>query len=154
MTTDVRRVSQKTSALLIDFANAKHFGSKRGSKLPPNRQSPRIFVFYSRSYLQCYQGTPVFIARAVQQGSAVPLPLGVGRVPAVPPSPHIYTLRHPDRVKNFPFKGRILVEEASPDSINRQWGHELDHDAEFTGLCLRNLYNPQKNLSACLPGQC
>jgi len=60
----------------------------------------------------------------------VPLPLGVGHVPAVPPSPHIYSLHHPDRVKNFPSKGRILVEEASPDSINRQWRHELDHDAE------------------------
>jgi len=59
----------------------------------------------------------------------VPLP-DVGLVPAVPHSPKSYASYHPDRIKKFPFKGRILVEEASPDSVNRQWRHELDHDAE------------------------
>ena len=58
------------------------------------------------------------------------LPKGVGRVPPVPRSPGPYTHHHPERVKTFPFKGRLLVESASPDSVNRQWRHELDHDAE------------------------
>jgi hypothetical protein len=54
----------------------------------------------------------------------------VVRVPAVPNSPKPYTLNHPERIKQFPFKQRLLVERASPDSVNRQWRHELDHDAE------------------------
>ena len=58
------------------------------------------------------------------------LPKGVGLVPPVPSSPGPYTHHHPERVKTFPFKGRVLVESASPDSVNRQWRHELDHDAE------------------------
>jgi hypothetical protein len=58
------------------------------------------------------------------------LPKGVGRVPPVPSSPGPYTHHHPERVKIFSFKGRLLVESASADSVNRQWRHELDHDAE------------------------
>jgi len=54
----------------------------------------------------------------------------VVRVPAVPDSPKPYTLNHPERIKQFPLEKRLLVETASPDSINRQWRHELDHDAE------------------------
>jgi hypothetical protein len=54
----------------------------------------------------------------------------VGRVPAVPPSPEPYARHHPDRIKKFPFKNRILVEEPSADSDDREWKHELDHDAE------------------------
>ena len=56
--------------------------------------------------------------------------LGVTLVPAVPDSPKVYTLNHPERIKQFPLQRRLLVETASPDSINRQWRHELDHDAE------------------------
>lgn len=58
------------------------------------------------------------------------LPKGVGRVPPVPYSPEPYTRNHPDRIKKFPPNERLLVESASPDSVNRQWRHELDHDAE------------------------
>ena len=59
------------------------------------------------------------------------LPKGVvGRVPPVPASPEPYTRHHPDRIKKFPLKERLLVESASPDSVNRQWRHELEHDAE------------------------
>jgi hypothetical protein len=50
--------------------------------------------------------------------------------PPVPNSPEIYARHHPDRIKAFSPKGRLLVESASPDSVNRQWRHELDHDAE------------------------
>jgi hypothetical protein len=50
--------------------------------------------------------------------------------PPVPNSPEIYARHHPDRIGKFPFKERLLIESTSPDSINRQWRHELDHDAE------------------------
>jgi hypothetical protein len=62
--------------------------------------------------------------------------MGVGLVPAV------YAQHHPDPIKKFPTNDRIFVEEAPPDSENRQWRLELDlnHDAEsiswpfFTGF--------------------
>ena len=50
--------------------------------------------------------------------------------PPVPSSPECYRQHHPERVETFPSKRRLLVESASPDSDNRQWRHELDHDAE------------------------
>ena len=58
------------------------------------------------------------------------LPKGVGRVPPVPASPGPYTRHHPDRIKKFPLKERLLVESVSPGGVNRQWRHELDHDTE------------------------
>jgi hypothetical protein len=58
------------------------------------------------------------------------LPPGVGRVPPVPSSPEPYTRHHPDRIKKFPFKERLLVESRLSDSVNRPWRHGLDHDAE------------------------
>jgi len=83
----------------------------------------------SRPHSQCYQGTPVFIARAVQQGNAV-LPPKLGLVPAVPSSPEPYTCRHPDRIKKFPLEEEKVVRRFSPHNVDRQWRHELDHDAE------------------------
>ena len=58
------------------------------------------------------------------------LPKGVGRVPPVPSSPGPYTRHHPERIKKFPSEGRLLIESASPGSVNREWRHELEHDAE------------------------
>ena len=51
-------------------------------------------------------------------------------VPAVPDSPKVYTLNHPERIRNFPFEEDKVICKPSPDSVNRQWRHELDHDAE------------------------
>jgi hypothetical protein len=51
-------------------------------------------------------------------------------VPEVPLSPEPYTWNHPNRIEKFPLKGRLLVESASPDSVNRRWKHDLEHDAE------------------------
>jgi hypothetical protein len=79
--------------------------------------------------MQCYQGTPVFIARAVQAGNAVPLS-GALIVPTVPNSPELYALNHPDRIKKFPPGGVELVIRTSMHSNSRQWRHELNHDAE------------------------
>lgn len=50
--------------------------------------------------------------------------------PPVPNSPEIYARHHPDRIKKFPVEDDKVVRKPSPDSVNRQWRHELDHDAE------------------------
>jgi len=68
-------------------------------------------VLFSKEVRCCFQNV-----------AQLPLP--------VPSSPERYMQHHPDRIKAFPSKGRLLVESASPDSVDRQWRHELDHDAE------------------------
>jgi len=88
-----------------------------------------LLISGNRSTVQRYQGTPMFIARAVQQGRPVLLP-NVGLVPAVPPCPKTYASYHPDRIKKFPVEEDKVVRKPSTDSVNRQWRHELDHDAE------------------------
>lgn len=75
------------------------------------------------------QGTPVFIARAVQMVQAVPLS-HVQIVPAVPKSPKPYALAHPDRINKFPPGGERLIIEAPTHNDGRQWRHEFNHDAE------------------------
>src|ERR1700756_4007409 len=87
------------------------------------------YFYLTCSHLQCYQGTPVFIARAVQMGKAVPLS-AFQIVPTVPNSPEPYASNHPDRINKFPPGGEELVIRASTHSNSRQWRHELDHDAE------------------------
>ena len=81
--------------------------------------------------MQCYQGTPVFIARAVQLGRAVPLE-DISKIPAVPHSPTPYTTHHPERIKKFRFEKAKAIEaqEAPVHSDSCQWRHELDHDVE------------------------
>jgi hypothetical protein len=59
-------------------------------------------LIISFSNLQCHQGTPIFIARAVELGRAVEPPLGEFVIPAVPKSPAAYSFNHPDRIKRFP----------------------------------------------------
>jgi hypothetical protein len=80
--------------------------------------------------LQC-QGTPGFIARAVQLGRAV-RPRANTRgleIPEVPSSVERYQTCHPDRIKKFPYKPHeySLIPTEGTD---RQWRHELDHDTE------------------------
>ena len=50
--------------------------------------------------------------------------------PAVPPSSQIYGRQHSERIKKFPFEEDKVVRKPSPSTANRQWRHELDHDAE------------------------
>jgi len=66
-------------------------------------------------------------SRAVQQGGAVLLPKRGAIAPQVP---EIYARHYPDRIRKFPVEDDKVVRKPSPDSINRQWRHELDHDAE------------------------
>ena len=75
-----------------------------------------------------HQGTPVFIARAVEMGKAVPL-TGVMIVPTVPISPEPYASNHLGRMKKFPPEERLII-EAPMHSDSRPWRHELNHDAE------------------------
>jgi hypothetical protein len=82
------------------------------------------------SHLHCCQGTAVFIARAVEQGKAVAVPPQTVVIPAVPISPNVYTRNHPDRIRKFPFEDEKLFKTHSAHNLNRQWRHELDHDAE------------------------
>ena len=81
------------------------------------------------SHLHFSQGTPVFIARAVQQGEPVTLHRHVTVIPAVPVCPDDYARNHPERIKKFPFEEEKLI-RSPMNNVNRQWRHELDHDAE------------------------
>jgi hypothetical protein len=85
----------------------------------------------SYSHLHSHQGTPVFIARAVQLRGPVPphQVIVVPAVPAVPISPEHYTTCHPDRIRTFPDQGMevLQIPEEAPDI---QWRHELNHDTE------------------------
>jgi hypothetical protein len=79
------------------------------SKVLSTNEPPELFVashlylFMSGSHSQCHQGTPVFIARAVELASPVPLPDGPAVVlPKVPEAPEPYAFNHPDRIKKFP----------------------------------------------------
>jgi hypothetical protein len=51
-------------------------------------------------------------------------------VPEVPPSPESYTLNHPNRIERFPLEEDKVIYKLSPDSVNRRWRHDLEHDAE------------------------
>ena len=70
------------------------------------------------------------MARAVECGAAVPLPVD-GYIPRVPCSPNCYASTHPGRIRKFPLEKAKFGVEASVDSVNREWRHELDHDPSF-----------------------
>ena len=81
-----------------------------------------------------YQGTPLFMARAVGRGG--PLPAVFAAVPGIPDSPGPYGEVHPDRVKKFPGSNEEIiinpkrVGDESQKSQLKRWRHELQHDAE------------------------
>ena len=83
----------------------------------------------SHSHLQCHQGTPVFIACAVQLGGPVTPNKGVLDIPEVPMVSGRYETCHPDRIAKFPYRPRNLS-IISTDGAGPQWKHELDHDTE------------------------
>jgi hypothetical protein len=58
------------------------------------------------------------------------LPKNGAIAPPVPPSPEPYTWNHPNRIEKFPLEEDKLIRKPSPDSVNRRWRHDLEHDAE------------------------
>ncbi|KAI0294964.1 hypothetical protein BC826DRAFT_1009694 [Russula brevipes] len=105
---------RETSVLLIDFDHAKIYKSDED---PASEQPTRT-------------GTPVFIARSVELGCAVPLPRYGDGISPVPESPEPYSRYHPDRIKKFPLLPRERKEPPPTDSTKPKWRHELDHDTE------------------------
>ena len=52
-------------------------------------------------------------------------------VPEVPKSPECYAKFHPDRIKDVPEQGEVLVDPHNlTGSQDDGWRHELDHDVE------------------------
>ena len=76
------------------------------------------------------QGTPLFIARAVELRQAVSLPKGVAVVPAIPDSPDEYSLKHPARTNKFSSSKKLILDPETVSSRSHQWRHELEHDTE------------------------
>jgi hypothetical protein len=92
-----------------------------------------VSLSLSCTHSHFYQGTPIFISRAVEQGKPVPVTNGrVAYVPQVPKSPECYANAHLDRIKQFPLEtGGVVVDSNLKDqSQDDVWRHELDHDVE------------------------
>ena len=89
---------------------------------------------------QCCQGTPVFIACAVELGKAVP-PLLPWVLPRISAAPGCYVSAHPSRIRQFlPEDAKApltIVEVPTDNSESCVWRHELDHAAKsvFWLLC-------------------
>jgi hypothetical protein len=74
------------------------------------------------------QGTPGFIARAVQKGAPlVPLKRHF-IVEDIPDAPPAYRVRHPERYNKFPPVEPKMY--SSPKVDEQGWRHDLDHEAE------------------------
>ena len=104
----------------------------RASGVLNTSESPEPFVpsrlhfIISHSRLQCHQGTPVFIARAVQLGRPVPPMLDTPEVPTIAGN---YEVCHSDRITKLPYRPRDFS-IISTDGTDPQWRHELDHGTE------------------------
>jgi hypothetical protein len=93
-------------------------------------QSVQFWSLSARLHSYFCQGTPLFIARAVQLGEAVSLPKGVAVVLAIPDSPDEYSSMHPTRTKKFPSLKKLILDPEGVSSHGQTWRHELEHDAE------------------------
>ena len=117
-----------------------------------------------------YQGTPIFISRAVEQGKPVSLNMSLlYRVPRVPESPECHAKLHLDRIEDFPEQVEVLVDPFDPpkqNHPNRRISHKttgggtssttmlnLSFGSFFTGLWSHNLRDFQKKTSMRIPGQ-
>ena len=89
----------------------------------------RVLILELRS-LPFYQGTPIFISRAVEQGKPVPLNRFLMNcpLPGIPKSPECYTKAHQDRIEDVPEQVHVL--EDPFNETQNEWRHELDHDVE------------------------
>ena len=92
------------------------------------------------------------MARAIEFGNAVPFPVDRYMAP-IPHSPDCYASKHPDRIKKFPPEKAKYGVEVSSSSANREWRHELDHDAEsvfwllfFWSMSVQPVDKPKENI--------
>jgi hypothetical protein len=76
-----------------------------------------------------YQGTPIFISRAVEQGKPVPLNNPCHLLAAVPEIPECYANAHSERNEDFP-EEFVNLRDLENRSQDDEWRHELDHDVE------------------------
>ena len=131
MLTKIERseIPQETSLLLVDFNLAEDLKDNRNGAHIASCVSILILELPS---LPFYQGTPIFISRAVERGQ--PVPLELYRIPRVPRSPECYAKFHPDRLKDFPEQAEEIVDPLGQSQDESQdddkWRHELDHDVE------------------------
>jgi hypothetical protein len=120
--------------LLVDFNLAEHLEPEASGKHIDRTVSCVSTLIRKLPDSHCYQGTPLFIARAVELGGPVPAVLAA--IPGIPDSPDPYAKVHPDRVKEFPGSKKRLVfdpdgiDDESQKSQPKRWRHELEHDAE------------------------
>jgi len=76
------------------------------------------------------QGTPLFIARAVELRKTVPLPGDIAVVPAIPNSPDEYSSKHPVQIDKFKSAKKLILDPEDVSDHSNQWRHELEHDIE------------------------
>jgi hypothetical protein len=126
-------VPHDTSLLLVDFNLGEDLENKKYEKRVDRTVSCVSMLILELRSLPFYQGTPIFISRAVERGKPVPLDTEIiYRVPKLPKSPECYASAHRERIKDFPEASDILVDpfELKNQSQEDTWRHELDHDVE------------------------
>jgi hypothetical protein len=82
------------------------------------------------AHFKHFQGTPLFIARAVEWGMKLSLPKGSAVIPALPASPLPYSLKHPARAQKFKSANKVILDSETTKCHSTEWRHELEHDAE------------------------
>jgi hypothetical protein len=65
-----------------------------------------------------YQGTPLFIARAVELRKNVSLPEDIAMVPAIPDSPDQYSSKHPVRIDKFKSAKKMILDPEDVSDYN------------------------------------
>jgi hypothetical protein len=124
------KVRHETSLLLVDFNLGENLRDKNdGKRIERTVSCVSILILELRSHF--YQGTPIFISRAVERGKPVPHTESY-KVPAVPKIPECYANAHPKRNDDFPEEAALPVDppEQENQSQDDTWRHELDHDVE------------------------
>ncbi|KAG8918231.1 hypothetical protein FRC01_001967 [Tulasnella sp. 417] len=119
-----------TSVLLVDFNHAEHLTSNIDDDHKPVAQIVGFIGYYRRELppdTRSYEGTPVFMARAVELGQPLELPKW-RFLYSIPEAPDRYGEHYSDtRLKKFPpMPWKAFGEAANSAS----WRHELDHDIE------------------------
>jgi len=128
--------------LLVDFNVAEHLEPETSVKQIHRTVSCVSILIRKLPDSHFYQGTPMFIARAVERGEHLPPVYAL--VPEIPNYPDPYAKVHPDRVKIFPgLKEEIIINpkrfhDKSQKSQPERWRHELEHDTESVFWLLLN----------------
>ncbi|KAG8922095.1 hypothetical protein FRC01_014492 [Tulasnella sp. 417] len=124
-----------TSVLLVDFNHAEHLTNKIDDDHKRVARTVGFIGYYRRELppdTRRYQGTPVFMARAVELGQPLELPPRDGFfnpiLSLIPSAPDRYVSHYHDtRLKEFPPTAKKVFDEAANSA---PWRHELDHDVE------------------------